>query len=141
VAITTRPYIRCNTCQRKSYSENDIRHRFCGACDKFHDDPSGYTLGSTDRVASPDELHQMANACALYLTQAELSTVVKAFLECNDELMRELSLQHGNDTPITPLDWARIMFTSAHAALASREVDNAIRLFFGARKDKKEPTP
>jgi hypothetical protein len=137
VAITTHHYIRCNTCQRKSYNANDIEHRFCGACNKFHDDPSGYTLGSTERVASPSELHQMANACALYLTQVELAVVVKAFLECNDELMRELSQRHNADAPLTPTDWAKMMLASAREALVMKEVDNAIKQVY---EDKKGPT-
>lgn len=139
MAITTQHYIRCNTCQRKSYNGNDIQHRFCGACDKFHDDASDYTLGATERAASPDELHQMANACALYLTQGELAIVVQAFLECNDELVRELSQRHAADAPVSPLEWAGMMLASARQALVMKEVDNAIKQCF-VDDDKKGST-
>lgn len=32
-------FIQCNTCGKKSYNINDIENRYCGYCNKFHDDP------------------------------------------------------------------------------------------------------
>jgi hypothetical protein len=29
--------IRCDTCGRTSYHPKDVEERFCGACQKFHD--------------------------------------------------------------------------------------------------------
>ncbi|HEV7405194.1 MAG TPA: hypothetical protein VGO11_19780 [Chthoniobacteraceae bacterium] len=31
------PSIECPRCHRVSYSPDDIRHRYCGACHEFHE--------------------------------------------------------------------------------------------------------
>lgn len=39
-------WIKCNACQLKSYNANDIAHKFCGQCNKFHDGGE-FELGPT----------------------------------------------------------------------------------------------
>ena len=41
------PWIRCAACNAKSFNSNDIGHRYCGRCHKFHETASDYEL-STD---------------------------------------------------------------------------------------------
>jgi ribosomal protein L37E len=34
------PSITCPRCGATSYNLNDVKHRYCGACHQFHDDPA-----------------------------------------------------------------------------------------------------
>jgi len=38
VRINETQAIRCERCQRISYSSGDIAHRYCGHCHVYHDD-------------------------------------------------------------------------------------------------------
>lgn len=41
-------YIECLTCRMRSFNPNDIQHKYCGRCHKFHDEPQeeGHTLAA-----------------------------------------------------------------------------------------------
>lgn len=50
--------IRCGECARTSWNPNDITHRYCGFCNKFHDDEAGNIMGiyytlTADRLPIP----------------------------------------------------------------------------------------
>jgi hypothetical protein len=39
------PFIMCTECHLKSYNPSDIATRYCGACNKFHEEDEDYELG------------------------------------------------------------------------------------------------
>lgn len=43
--------IKCLLCQRTSWNGDDVRYKFCVACDVFHDDVMLYTDRNTARRA------------------------------------------------------------------------------------------
>ncbi len=40
LTINGEPAIRCTQCQQVSYHPKDIAERYCGRCQKFHEEPA-----------------------------------------------------------------------------------------------------
>lgn len=77
--------IRCNTCGKTSYNSEDVRHRFCAFCDRFHDDPLDHLAqaGAPLEFAPPpvDLLAIARTATNGNTTPADFHTVVGALLQ------------------------------------------------------------
>lgn len=52
-----RPSIRCIACGLTSYNKNDISHKFCGRCHKFHEAPTDYELNPKEEDAMRHPTH------------------------------------------------------------------------------------
>ena len=56
--VTEPPSITCPACGMRSFHPMDIRERFCGRCDAWHDDmPQNAEKGRTGRIADPTPLY------------------------------------------------------------------------------------
>lgn len=129
-----RPFIRCKKCKLASYLVNDIKHRYCGMCDKFHESPDSYELGTQPENASRAEIQAMATACSQLLGQFELAIVARALNECPAEFMREAI--RCTDCPISPPAWAMIVLTCARTAIVVKEIETVIKTHYAKRRNE-----
>lgn len=49
--LHTEVFIKCNTCNLKSFNQNDIDKKFCGHCNKWHESAADYEVGPTLETA------------------------------------------------------------------------------------------
>lgn len=112
------PFIRCMTCKRMSFNLRDIQHRYCAACNRYHDRPGSFELGISQRELTGADKEVMADACKTYLTPEELVTVGQAIDACNDEVVAEL-MKHGG-REVSPPEWAALVLSICSKALAKQ---------------------
>ena len=74
--MSSQPSITCPFCKRVSYHPEDVRHRYCGACHRFHDDelPNRGTSRPDDTYCSKCDVFGHATgspACEFYYARWE----------------------------------------------------------------------
>ena len=47
-------YIECHTCNMRSFNPNDIKHKYCGNCNVFHETGKERTLEDCARLATEE---------------------------------------------------------------------------------------
>lgn len=79
--------IRCDQCGSASYNSNDIKHKYCGRCHKYHTSHSSNFSSSNSRYANnePDvtETWRMANGSTVHFAPAPATESVSPIVGCD----------------------------------------------------------